>query len=750
MEKKSQRFSLVFLGLTFLVLVGISFWHTSLDFGDFRPGNAAVGWALWGLFTLVGLGVFALGFILFRDLLKIYIERRRGQLGTKIRAKLVGGALALSLVPVVAMVIFSYTILSRTFDKWLFPHTREILAHSEAVTAETNRILREKTETDAAWIATMPEAITPFLTHMDSPTARAGLATLADRVKVQYVGLLPVQGTKPILEVRAGDLVEGPVEWKEPEAVDTDGIASGVMKQYVWAMAPVRDEYGGNLGRVAVAMRISDEIQKRLAAMDERYAEYRAIESERTTIKYFYLSILALITIFVLFVAVWLSLFLSRQISRPIEALVQATAEVSSGHLDYRVEAPASDELAGLVLSFNQMTQALEEQTRRLQESNRELGEANAEIDSRRRFINAILENITPGVISIDAEGAILKGNPSVAKMFRRTDEARNITDLFQGEDLEEIRYMLNRARRIGSASREFRIESAGRILHLAVTVSAIERPSRNGSAPALGFVVVLEDTTDLLHAQKAAAWTEVARRVAHEIKNPLTPIALSAERMERLLDRMDEETDAQKRSQMRERFLQSTRTIGREVETLRRLVDEFSQMARFPKASPQKADLNEVVRGALQVFEGRLDGVTLRVRLSPDLPPAWVDPEQFKRVVINLVDNAAESLTDAWVREIEVTTGPGPATDMIELAVADSGPGISPEDKERLFLPYFSTKNRGTGLGLAIVSRIVSEHGGTIRVEDNRPTGSRFLIELQAAEPVTGAFLAPVAEATS
>ena len=745
MEKKSQHFSLIFLGLTFLVLVGVSFWHTSLDFGDFRPDNAAVGWALWGLFTLVGLGVFALGFILFRDLLKLYVERRRGQLGTKIRAKLVGGALALSLVPVVAMVIFSFTVLSRTFDKWLFPHTREILNHSEAVTAETNRILREKTETDAAWIATMPEAALPFLGFAHPASSRAGLAALADRARAQYVGLLPMQGNKPILEIRTGDLVEGPVEWKVPEGADANGIASGVMRDYVWALAPVRDEYGGNLGRVAVAMRISAEIQDRRAKMEQRYEEYRAIESERTTIKYFYLSILALITIFVLFVAVWLSLYLSRQISRPIEALVQATAEVSSGHLDYRVDAPASDELAGLVLSFNQMTQALEEQTRRLQESNRELEEANAEIDSRRRFINAILENITPGVISIDADGAILKSNPSVVKMFRRADEPRNITDLFTGEDLAEIRYMLNRARRIGSASREFQIEFAGKILHLAVTVSAIKRPSRNGSGPAPGYVVVLEDTTELLRAQKSAAWNEVARRVAHEIKNPLTPIALSAERMERLLDRMDEESDAEKRAQMRERFTQSAHTIGREVETLRRLVDEFSQMARFPKANPQKADLNAVVREALQVFEGRLDGVTLRVRLAPDLPPGWIDPEQFKRVVINLVDNAAEALSGAWVREIEVSTTPGPAPDMIELAVSDSGPGISPEDKEKLFLPYFSTKNRGTGLGLAIVSRIVNEHGGTIRVEDNQPSGSRFLIETPAAEPVSGAFLAPV-----
>ncbi len=744
MEKKSHGFSLVFLGLTFLALVGVSFWHTSLDFGDFRPGNAAVGWVLWGVFTLVGLGVFALGFILFRDLLKLYIERRRGRLGTKIRAKLVGGALALSLVPVVAMVIFSFTVLSRTFDKWLFPHTREIVEHSEDLMAETNRIMREKTETDAALIASMPEASAPFLVDSDPATARAGLAALADRVRAEYVGLLPLENGSPLLEFRTGEVVEGPVEWKSPQTPTPDGIVSGVRDDAVWAMAPVRDSYGGYMGRVVVAMRIPAEIQDRRAAMEERYEEYRAIEAERTTIKYFYLSILALITIFVLFVAVWLSLFLSRQISRPIEALVQATAEVSSGHLDYRVEAPASDELAGLVLSFNQMTQTLEEQTRRLQQSNRDLEQANAEIDARRRFTNAILENITPGVISIDADGVILKSNPSVMAMFHLSEEPRRVEQLFSGEDLEEIRYMLNRARRMGLVSREFKIEAAGKIRHLAVTVSTTERPSRAGLPPEPGFVVVIEDTTELLHAQKSAAWNEVARRVAHEIKNPLTPIALSAERMERLLDRMEAEPDRSARAHMRERFTQSAEMITREVETLRQLVDEFSQMARFPKANPQKADLNGVVREALQVFDGRLDGVALRVQLADGLPLGWIDPEQFRRVVINLVDNAAEALQDAYVREIEVTTAAGHAPDMIELAVADSGPGISPEDKEKLFLPYFSTKGRGTGLGLAIVSRIVSEHGGSIRVEDNRPSGSRFLVETPAAEPVSGPVLAP------
>jgi len=245
----------------------------------------------------------------------------------------------------------------------------------------------------------------------------------------------------------------------------------------------------------------------------------------------------------------------------------------------------------------------------------------------------------------------------------------------------------------------------------------------------------VLEDTTELLRAQKSAAWNEVARRVAHEIKNPLTPIALSAERMSRLLRRFGGVEETPERQKLRERFEKCTQIIVQEVEALRTLVDEFSQFARFPSALPERTDLNTVVQSAVDVFDGRLSSVVIRQKLSPELPPVFVDPRQFKRVIVNLIDNAAEAVHDSWLKEIDISTTPGPLPETVELVVADSGNGITPEDKQKLFLPYFSTKKRGTGLGLAIVSRILSEHQASIRVEDNRPSGSRFIIEVPTAE---------------
>ncbi|MBI1358293.1 MAG: HAMP domain-containing protein [Acidobacteria bacterium] len=722
-------------GLLFVVLLGLSFWQTSFDFGDFRPRSPTVTFVLWGISTLVILGVLTLGFLLFRTLLKLYIERRRGLAGSKLKTRLVGGALALSLLPVICMVIFSFKVLNRTLDKWFSYPTKEIIESSEAVSERLNEIMRHKTETDAAWLASLPIAARALGADTAEDDRPERLEETVRRVGAEYVALLPVDSTKPVWEVRSTALIKGPVAWKLPSSEPSDGTVSGIAQEMVWAAAPVFDGKR-QIGRVIVGWPIPRDILERQQYMASNLDLWAFYEGERRDIRYFYLGMLALITVFVLFVAVWLSLYVSKQISTPIEALLEATSAISEGRLDYRIGASGLDEIGGLIVSFNQMTRDLEERTRALQQSNSDLGQANAEIESRRRFINAILENITPGVVSVTEQGEILKSNSSAAKIFPDLGAVQSMLELFQGEDLQEMRYLLNRARRIGLASRDFEIERNGRIVHLTVTVSALERQTPDRSGRPSRFVVVLEDTTELLRAQKTAAWNEVARRVAHEIKNPLTPIALSAERMARLMERFDAASSAEDRRDLQQRFLRSTDTIRREVESLRRLVDEFARMAQFPQARPERADLNQVVAEALHVFEGRLADVSLRARLDPDLPAAWIDPEQFKRVVVNLVDNAAEALEGCWVREIVVETAPGSHPESVELVVSDSGPGVSAEDKEKLFLPYFSTKSRGTGLGLAIVSRIVAEHGGSIRVEDNRPSGSRFIVEAPVADP--------------
>jgi two-component system nitrogen regulation sensor histidine kinase NtrY len=370
----------------------------------------------------------------------------------------------------------------------------------------------------------------------------------------------------------------------------------------------------------------------------------------------------------------------------------------------------AIDELATLVRGFNEMMHELEANAR--------------ELESRRRFTEAILESIPTGVISLSADGRIQRVNRALHGLFPEDQIARavRLADLFPADDVTEIEYLMKRARRTGLAASQIDLESPRQVFHLAVTVSAL--PARPPATT--GFVVLLEDTSELLRAQKAAAWHEVARRIAHELKNPLTPIALSAERIARLLDRGIPTADTQ-------RIIRDcAATISREVESVKNLADEFSQFSRFPAAQPIACDLNEIVHNALDVFADRLVGIDLRVELAPGLPTVEVDPEQFKRVVVNLVDNAAEAMRDSLVKRLLIATQ-ATSSDTVELLVADTGCGISAGDKEKLFLPYFSTKGRGTGLGLAIVNHILSEHHARIRVEDNRPAGARFYVEVPA-----------------
>jgi hypothetical protein len=403
------------------------------------------------------------------------------------------------------------------------------------------------------------------------------------------------------------------------------------------------------------------------------------------------------------------------------------------------VPVSAADEIGDLVRSFNRMAEDLEGSRRQLEASSRDLSAANAELDQRRRQMETILESIPTGVLSLDAGRRVTHVNQALLRMFHPDAGHENepqilrgasLTDVFPTEVLEDFEPLLRRADRMGMTTSQMQMQLPRVSLNVAVTVSTL-RHQGEGS----GYVIVFEDLSDLLKAQKQAAWREVARRVAHEIKNPLTPIALSAERIQRHLDRATP-TDPASLGIVRS----CAETIAGAVETVRRLVDEFATLARFPVAKPQPADINEVIENALSLFNGRLDGIDVHKALASDLPKVMADSEAIKRAVANLVDNAAEASQDSVVREIEISTALVATRDAVEITVADTGHGVTRELKEKLFLPYFSTKKRGTGLGLAIVSRIVEDHHGSIRVEENHPVGTRFIVELPVVPEPTPA----------
>ncbi len=493
-----------------------------------------------------------------------------------------------------------------------------------------------------------------------------------------------------------------------------------------------RAAYG--TGWLVAAKRVPNDFQARYTNIETQMRAYNQQKVQLRTYKTWTLLALLLFTVLVLFSSMWVALFLSKQVTVPIQALAEATQEISHGNFDHRVTAQAQDELGTLVSSFNQMSAQLGESRRQINDFTQHLQQALEEIERRRQLMETILENIPTGVLSLDSDGGIGRANHAVARIFgAHAPAARTLAELVGEEAAHEIQQLMRRSLRMGAASRELEIGVAGRLLHAAVTVSSLGPRRANP-----GFVVVIDDLTDLLRGQKAAAWQEVAQRIAHEIKNPLTPIQLSAERLARHLNRSAAgEGGAGADRELPKLVSECTQLIEREVVTLKSLVDEFSQFARFPTARLASADLNEIVASALEVFRGRLEGIALRTELSAGRPVVKADPELLRRVLVNLIDNAAEAMEGAALKELGVTTRIDADGDTVEVAVADTGHGISPEDKDRLFLPHFSTRDRGTGLGLAIASRIVAEHHGTIHAEDNQPAGVRFVIRLPVAEAV-------------
>ena len=724
MIKRKELITIVAYATPLLALLAVCFWLTSLDFGDFRPENSTVTYVLWALSTCVVLGAVALGFLLFRNLLKLYIERRGNVVGSHLKTKLVIGVLTLSILPITAHVVYSLQLLNRNFDKWFSQPTIEVFQSAQSLMEATSAELLADLERGAQRAA---EAIAHGMAGEEE-----ALKILLRDAGAHYLGVTGTGGETTQVTV---DSSEGPPPVLRRLLEDRSAEQSGVVAGWLYAAVPIRSAAAGS-ARLLVGRKIPAPILQDQAFVEAQVTQWKQLEAARPVVWRSYVYTLALITIFTLFIAVWLAQFASRQITRPVKALVAATGELAGGHLDYRVQTAAIDELGSLVESFNRMGQALQAKTGQLERSNRDLARANAEIDERRQLIDAILESITPGVISVDENGKILKYNEAARSFAGKQplSSLESVVEVLDEPQRSEFEHMLGSARRTGAATREFEVKRGGEPRHLSVTVSSLDSGQTQS-----GFVVVLEDNTELVRAQRSEAWQEVARRLAHEIKNPLTPVALAAGRIEVQLDRyVAAKTDVE-RAAIRDTLESLTHTIDREVGSLNTLVSSFSDVARFPTIRPQTNDINTVVRDAVGVFDGRLPGIDLRLITDPEITQAEIDPPAFKRAIVNLIDNAAEVLRESWVKEIVVTTQGRPDSDTVEVIVADSGPGISAENKERLFLPYFSTKNRGSGLGLPIVRSVVEEHGGSIRVEDNQPAGTRFVIELPAVakEPV-------------
>ncbi len=477
---------------------------------------------------------------------------------------------------------------------------------------------------------------------------------------------------------------------------------------------------------LVIVRRLSPKLAAQFDAIDEQQRNSERLVREQAGVRMRYVATLSLVTLIVLFATVWIALYISRTVTEPIQALVEATDEVASGNLGHRIVVAADGELATLVGSFNAMAAQLGESRKRLIEAAVELESGNVRLEERRAYIETVLASLSTGVVSVDAEGRVTTVNAAAARMLGLGPGPYDLEELGQavGPARAKIETLMRRARRCGSAASEMELRLLdGQSLPVAVSVSSLHGPESEYA----GAVMTVEDLSELLKAERAAAWNEVARRMAHEIKNPLTPIRLSADRILRGLRREE--------SAVPERFAriieECSASIVREVGALQHMVEEFASYARMPRARFETADLNEVVRAALALYDPQPSGASITAVLASAMPPLVFDPDQIRRVIVNLVDNALEAVQDAPVRTVRLVTHFDAHREVARIDVEDTGHGIDTSSRELLFLPYFSTRAKGTGLGLAIVSHIVSDHKGRVWAEANDPAGARFVVEL-------------------
>ena len=734
-KKRSRTPAIVALSIAIFFLFAVIFAQATFKLSFLQPDTSEETLIFAALSAFIFLLFVALTFVLLRTLVRLYMERRSGVMGSRLRSRMVMGALLLSLGPVIFLFLFSYGLINRSIEKWFSRPVEDVQYHTSVVASLMIDYAADNARVEAERIASTAESKKSFET--------GNFALVLDEFRHSEVSL---QGgfAFAVVDNRAEASFHAPEAWPllrdhlplNQRAGDKPTAFEFLGKTYVMGRAKASSN-----GQILVAMPLPANYSSALRDIEQSQQQYDELRKQRRRLRRTYLGYLLLLTVGVLFASLWLALYLSKMVTRPILALAEATQQISRGRFDTRVDVQVGSEIGQLMDSFNRMAAELETSRANIEASRADLADINVQLEQRNRHIETILESIPSGVISLDADRRVVHMNSSVLRLLRlnlpSTGIVQSLGQILPADVTDDIGHLLRKADRMGLTASQMEIVTPELNLNVAVTVASLDAPAdaNNPAMQRVGYVVVLEDMTDLLRAQKQTAWSEVARRVAHEIKNPLTPIALSAERIRRHLERGKPPDESSLKI-----IRNCADTIGSSVQTVRMLVDEFSTLARFPTARPVPSDINQIVDSALLMFDGRLSGIRVQKFYATGLPAVQADPDAIKRAIANLVDNAAEAMQDSLVKQISLSTALNDGKDSVEIVVADSGHGVTPALKEKLFLPYFSTKKRGTGLGLAIVTRIIEDHHGSIRVEENAPIGTRFIVELPLAAAVNPA----------
>lgn len=726
---KAATITFGFLAVTLgLTLIAVTLRHRG------TPSLLANNIVVLTLFNVNLILLAVLILLLTRNLIKLLFEWRQNILGARFQTKLVVAFVGFSLIPTVLLFIVASGLLSRGIDNWFNLQVEKSLNRSLDVAQMYYQKVREDT------LALASDLGRDFggspLTAADFPLE----SRIAEQVK-NKMAFYPLSG----IEVYRSDgkrlarhLRPGTPSRSFPW-LDRSGREKGLRGErftvirplgggdLVAAIAPLAGKPEGQRpGFVVVYTAIPPEAVGKMQEITRSFEEYHQVSALKNPIKRSYLLSFLAITLLILFSATWFGYYLARGITIPIQKMAEGTRSVAQGDLDFKIDVQATDEIGVLVAAFNKMTEDLKQGKLKLEEVNRSLRDSNIELDREKNTMETVLENITTGLISLDRKGNVVTLNQSAEKILgfsRDIIQGKSFNEIFHHVPLGVGKQIMKKMRE-GSGTlteEEIQFELNNRLVTLRLNMATLYDEKKDY----LGMVVAFDDISELIKAQRVAAWQEVAQRIAHEIKNPLTPIQLCTQRLRKKYYEQAPDYDRI--------FDECTQTIIQEVNSLKTLLNEFSQFARMPMAHPAPLVFHDVLGEVVRLYRAAHREIDILEDLSGSVPQVQADREQIKRMLINLFENAVEAMGGKG--RIWVKTSYEEAGNRFRLELADEGAGIPPEDKSRLFVPYFSRKKSGTGLGLAIVHRIVSDHHGVIRVSDNLPKGTKFLIDL----PVTG-----------
>lgn len=682
----------------------------------------------------------ALGFVLARNVIKLVVEGRHGLPFSRFRLKLVAALLGLTIVPSLFVLLAGSELIRQTTDRWFSQPVSDVLTSANAI---AGTFYREQETIVANQAARVAGAVPPAA--VQSGDLEAIKASVAPWVTDGRVGMVEIyrlepgsRDVTPIFALQSPTLPPGHIRASSDRLAAKLAVGSRDAEMHeplegggelVRGGAFIKDARG-QAGVVIASDFLSGDLASHARRIAEAYEDYSQMRVLKRPLVGVYQSLFLMVTLLILVSATWMGLYLAKRITRPVQMLAAGAREIGAGHLDHRIVPETRDEFGSLVEAFNTMASELASSRRRLERSRLDLERKNSELDERRRYIETVLERIATGVLSIGPDGRVSTVNAAAARLLDIGSAVTGVSadQVFSRDDLQPLGALVRLVDTTGkSSAQEIALGREGREIHLAAAATTLQ--DEGGARE--GTVLVFDDVTPLVRTQRVAAWRDVARRLAHEIKNPLTPIQLCAERIRRHFSSASDPSRAL--------VDECTTTIVAEVESLKALVDEFAQFARMPAPKAVPSNLNALLTETLALYNGLFTNIALERHFAPAIPPVRVDVEQLRRVVINLVDNAIEALGGAQqaatsngdAPRITIETQHDHANAVARVTISDNGPGVPPQDREKLFMPYYSTKRRGSGLGLAIVRRIVAEHGGSIEVGDNAPHGTRFTIEL-------------------